>query len=313
MKKINDLPLEDQPDELDNHGPLFVLGCPRSGTTFLSETIGVMDEVEEWTGNLSPPRILHWIARNSDASSQREVMSCIKDIYWQSFWRRRYFREESFLQCLRGRKSWKVFFRRPTLNGIYFCYKDPFLAFPVETFHSFFPNAKFIHILRDGRDAADSMVRTYPDALSDSILRNPTLARNKVSEIGFFDANPEEFLIPWWIPQEFRESFPSMKLYERYILLWRVMVERARKLKEDKRYHEVRYEALVKKPLAEMERITQFLNLDLSPRLRRRVKKAFVKSVGIGTKNRSHQEMAGATRIAGPLLRELGYIEESDG
>ena len=64
------LPLEDSPYLLDEHGPLFILGRPRSGTIFLSKCIADIPDVEEFVGVLAPPRIMHLIGYASITASQ---------------------------------------------------------------------------------------------------------------------------------------------------------------------------------------------------------------------------------------------------
>jgi len=44
-----DLSIEDSPYLLDNYNPVFILGCPRSGTTFLSTCIASIPNIEEFS------------------------------------------------------------------------------------------------------------------------------------------------------------------------------------------------------------------------------------------------------------------------
>ena len=127
----------------------------------------------------------------------------------------------------------------------------------VEEIHRICPEAKIIHIIRDGRDAAVSMmhhmwnrsskrdgVQVLADAdieLRDAYQRNP----EKVLETGIFT---EERL------RTFAQSWNS----------------RLSKTREDGRrlfgegYTEVRYEDLLERPEAEISRIADFLGVDAS-------------------------------------------------
>src|SRR5262249_52261834 len=113
--------------------------------------------------------------------------------------------------------------------GALFCYKEPFLCFPAEKFARYFPNARFVHIVRDGRDNADSLERTYPHALSDPVVRNDFLSRNKNSEIGLWE-KLDGVNVPWWVAPADAARFGRLSRYERCVLMWREMTRRARVL-----------------------------------------------------------------------------------
>ncbi len=84
-----ELNLEDSPYLLDEYGPVFILGCPRSGTTFLSSCITSIPHVDEFVGVLAPPRMMHEIGRMAKAGEDyKEMTLLMRDIFWQSFWRR---------------------------------------------------------------------------------------------------------------------------------------------------------------------------------------------------------------------------------
>ena len=46
------LSLEDSPQRLDDSGPVFIMGCPRSGTTVLADCIGTLPNVISQIGIL---------------------------------------------------------------------------------------------------------------------------------------------------------------------------------------------------------------------------------------------------------------------
>src|SRR5258707_711384 len=81
--------------------------------------------------------------------------------------------------------------------------------------------------VRDGRDNADSLERTYPDALSDEVVRSDFLSRNKNAEIGLWERR-DGVNVPWWVPPADAAGFGTMSRYERCMLLWREMTRRAR-------------------------------------------------------------------------------------
>jgi len=302
------LPLEDRPSQIHEHGPVFVMGCPRSGTTFLSKALAGFTNLEEFTGILAPPRFMHLCGREKDAERLDELVLCIQDIFWQAFWRRLYYREERLLQVLRKNRPWKHLFSAPNINGVQFCYKEPFLAFAAEAFASRFPKAKFIHIIRDGRDNADSMERTYPEALSDAVLSSDELCSNKNSEIGFWET-VDDFRYPWWLAKEDWTAFRKGSQYVRSLFLWKAMVSRGRRLKTKTpdRYLEVHYEALVTRPDHAANELSRFLEHPLDERFLKKLKAARKTSIKISSLNQSPEKLAEARAVAGGLLEELGY------
>lgn len=317
MTKDLGLPLEDSPYRLDDNPPIFILGCPRSGTTFLSECVGGIKGVEEYVGVLAPPRLMHLIGSlsedgdrygNPNAFTVETLMRSVRDIFWQSFWRRRYYRGERLKNVYERNNSLGEFLKPPSMQEAIFCYKEPFLCFAAEAFAAEFTNARFIHIIRDGRDNADSMVRRYPDALTNRVLESPELADNKVSEVGVYDLD-DGFIMPWWVPAAERDTFRTSDPYIRYVIMWREMVERARRLAPlgPERYLEVKYEDFVSSPVEEATKILAFLGNEMSPTLRKRLGKARTGSISIARNNQGEEKYRQASAVAHDLLRSVGY------
>jgi hypothetical protein len=304
------LPIEDSPSALDEHGPFFILGCPRSGTTFLSECIGSVAEIEEFAGVLAPPRLMHLIGHQaSEGKDVRELLLVMRDVLWQSFWRRRFFTNERLARVLVRQKGVGSLLQKRGVEGSYFCYKEPFLCFAMPQVADHFPNAKFVHIVRDGRDNADSMERAYPDALSDRVLTDELLANNKNTEIGVTRVHQGYFL-PWWVPTEKQGDFIKMSRYGRCVFMWQEMVSRAMDCGArlgSARYLQIRYESVVSDPLTNARNILQFLGFSLSRRAARKFATAHTASVGIGRKRSNRREVDEAAAIGGELLKQLGY------
>lgn len=305
---LKSLPLEDQPFSLNQHGPIFIMGCPRSGTTFLSKCLGVIDNIEEFVGVLVPPRFMHLVGKTGDPCQKQMLLQIIQDIFWQAFWRRRYFSTEKVAQVIGGNKNSLHLLKKSSLENILFLYKEPFLCFAAQDFFDFFPNAKFIHIIRDGRDNADSLERGYPDALSDKVLSNEFLALNKNSEIGFFREYAGQF-VPWWVKNGEEDVFLKSPRYARCILLWKEMVIRGRSLNKygDERYLEIRYEDFVRYPFEKSELILNYLGFELNTKMSRKLRQAFPRSIGISKKNQNKETLDLAYKFAGDLLEDLGY------
>lgn len=300
------LPLEDSPYLLDEHGPLFILGCPRSGTTLLSRCIADIPDIEEFVGVLAPPRVMHMIGYAQEQNQPTEqLLRLVRDVFWQSFWRRRLFLSARLATAFAARRVHGLL-RKPTLSRSIFCYKEPFLCFAAPAFANEFKNSKFVHIYRDGRDNADSMVRTYGDALSDAVLSDKFFVENKSSEVGMH-RDVRGFCMPWWVKPEAEDAFLDASRFGRYVYMWREMTMRARALRElgPERYLEIRYEEFVEHPARIIAQVSTFLGRGEVKS--RNARAAFNKSVGISAKWQDAEKLKEANQIAGDLLRSLEY------
>jgi hypothetical protein len=304
------LPVEDNPALLDRHGPLFILGCPRSGTNFLSRCIGAMPTVDAFVGRIAPPRLMHLIGERMQAGADvTQLKLLMRDLFWQNFLRRCLFRDQRIADVWNRRERIAELLRPATLEGRVFCYKEPFSGFAIEALIDEFPAAKFIHIVRDGRDNADSMVRSYPHALSDEVLTSQELASQKSSEIGLFEWR-DGFAFPWWVPEADRDTFRTSAKYLRNVMLWRELTTRIEKTTRPKaasRTLRIRYEELVADPTGHAVALAEFVGQKIQPAFLRRLDKGHTNSVTIAAANQSPQMLAAADRIAGDVLQRMGY------
>jgi len=304
------LSLEDSPYLLDEHGPIFIVGCPRSGTTFLEDCVAAARQVEAFTGVLVSPRLLHLIGYGASQHQEVEaLLLTVRDNFWQAFWRRVFFWSERVGEVAARQKPLLSLFRRPRLEGVSFCYKEPFLCFAIDQVAQHFPKAKFLHIVRDGRDCADSLERTYAAALSDDVLTDERAAQSKNSEIGIY-RKWDKYYMPWWIPAGRETDFIRHSTYGRCIWMWKEMVARAASCGRtlgSTRYLELSYNELVSAPREHSKRIVDFLGIGDMPRLVRRMDKALVTSVGINRRRQPQERIDEANQIAGDLFRQFGY------
>src|SRR6266567_9428280 len=111
------------------HRPIFIIGAPRSGTTFLGSCLGRMPEVS-----------YHFEPRLTKAAAR-----CVYDGSWT---------ERRCAAVFRG------FYSAMLLAGLHggrrFAEKNPENSFVVPFLAEAMPDAQFVHIIRDGRDAAVS-------------------------------------------------------------------------------------------------------------------------------------------------------------
>jgi len=286
----------------------IVFGAPRSGTTFLMRFLDALPEAECVSGNQLPIGIAHLAAQ--------ELPDDLRDVLERSF-------RGSLAEHLTTapylsrsaalRKWWSASRRLGDLRGAMrgartesmLVYKEPFLAFAPELVYEALPESRLIYIFRDGRDVADSLVRTY-DILSDQKLAD--LETNEV----MIGRRIEDLYVPWWVNEGEEDAFLASTPYVRAIWMWREMIRRCSEflarpdIVASGRVLQVRYEDLMQDPLRQGEAIVKHLGRELTPRMRKRLQAAHVRSVGIHGR-REEGEIIEAERLAGAELEVFDY------
>jgi sulfotransferase family protein len=253
------------------HRPLFIVGAARSGTTFLGDSIAQLPEIS-----------YHHEPRATKAAGR---------YVYERLWG---FRQSRWFYSM----VYRWLLRTQFEGGLRFAEKTPKNSFLIPFLARAFPGSQFIHIVRDGRDAAVSHLKEpwLYQASKGSPIRDGPYAH-------------------WWVEPERRAEFESTTDLHRVIWAWRRYVEAVMRdgpALGAERYREVRYEALVADPRAEGERILDFLGISAA-----RSRTAFLAAL-----ERAHTTSVGAWRAqlnpaersiiedeAGELLGELGYLE----
>jgi hypothetical protein len=163
--------------------------------------------------------------------------------------------------------------------------KTPMYMQNLRLLERLFPDALYVHLIRDGRDAATSFL---------------AMPRGLVTETWMHPRTPADFACQW-----------------------RTEVAAARRLghRVGARYLEVRYEQLVADAEAALRRICAFAGLKFEPVMldyagnvdvsakphQQRLKQPPTKGVRDWRTQMSSDDVAAFERVAGDLLRELGY------
>ncbi len=283
--------------EPDVNPYVFLVGCPRSGTTLLQRIVNAHSRLAitpetQWLpryftqrvgltadGRVTPafiPRLLHH-PRFADLGIGREAL--------ESLLKKRepvpYARFVSDLFDLYGRAQGKA------LVGD----KTPGYVRQMRTLHELWPRAKFVHLIRDGRDVCLSALGW----------------KRKAARLAG--------LYPTW------EQEPVITA----ALWWMEHVRRGRRRRRDLapgQYHELRYEALVSRPAEECTRLCAFLELPYEGAMLRFHEGRTNPAPGLSPKDawlpitaglRDWRTQMPAADVecfetaAGPLLDELGY------
>jgi hypothetical protein len=253
--------------------PVFVLGAPRSGTTFLGSCIGALPEIS-----------YHFEPRVTKAAARM-----VHEGSWSAARAARVFRTTyGLLQVAAGE------------GGLRFAEKNPENCFVVPFLAEAFPDARFVQIIRDGRDVAVSHAE------------KPWLSARAAEEGGRGRAgNAWGPWARWWVEPDRTEEFAAASDLTRTAWSWRRFTEAARddltRLPAD-RVLTVRYEDVVQHPEDAAVTLGRFLGHDQPPEpLRRALLRADARSIGRWRTALDEQGLADVEKEAGALLRDLGY------
>jgi hypothetical protein len=286
-----------------------VLGCPRSGTTFLMEALNGLPDAECMIGTLLPVSIPQIV--NADLSPAVYDALAIAferglDDYMASGrfhsrgaalqkWVNAPSGIRGLLDAVKGERS---------ITRL--IYKEPFLAFAPEFVYRALPEAKIIHIYRDGRDCANSLIRTY-DVLSDENLTHLMGAEMRMGR------KIDDRYVPWWVEEGRESAFLAASPYGRAIWMWAYMVTCCHdffsqaEVKKSGRVMLLRYEDFMQDPVTYGQAVLDHLDLPSSHSFVRRLKQAHTDSIG-KHERRPDAELEEAERLAGDALRLYGYL-----
>lgn len=263
--------------------PVFVVGCPRSGTTILGQ---ILAETPDFLYLNEPryiwchvnPRLDIWAYRNpikqgvlywdSDDLNHQDTASLARWFHLELFVRR----------------------RRRLIE------KMPEHVFRMRWLSAMFPKAKFIHVIRNGRDVAlslaEALTRWFPRGYWESsrhygIFRDYAAQRPGLwRKLGYITERADN--------------------YPRALFVWLCSATEGRNAGYElgpEKYMEVRYEALVSDAEHELRRVFDFLNehwVSVVSEYADRVLRT-------DSLHKPDPDPALTRAIAGDLLEELGY------
>ncbi|MFI0792159.1 sulfotransferase family protein [Micromonospora rubida] len=255
--------------------PIFILGAPRSGTTFLGSCVGALPDVSYHF----EPRLTKAVAR------------CVYEGSWTRQRASRYFR--GYYGALLAASGH---------GGLRFAEKDPENCFIVPFLTEVFPDAVFLHVYRDGRDVAVSHAEQ-------PWLNAASTGTGKSGRGGTpWGAAPR-----FWVEPERHEEFSRVSDLARSAWMWRRFTGSAlAQLAElpAERVRHLRYEDIVSRPAEAAAVVAEFLQVtDPAGRqaLDARFNRARPDSVGRWRSRLSGTDLSDVLAQAGPLLTELGY------
>ena len=242
---------------------VFVLGSPRSGTTFLARAVG------------SVPGFVDL----GEVAALKAAIPTLIDLPPEA-------------AAARIRHTLGVTRRLALVGDLRAVEQTPETAFVARAASLALPRATLLHIVRDGRDVVCSL------------LERGWLSTGKggADDAGLaYGAH-----VRFWVEPERRDEFARASDATRAAWAWRRYVEAARAA--GSRVHEVRYELLASDPPTAAEGLSDALGTPASP-LAAVLAGAHASSVGRYRDQLTPDELRDVEREAGPLLRELGYLQ----
>jgi len=240
---------------------VFVVGSPRSGTTITASLLGSLpgfvdlDEVKPWKAAI--PELLD---RPEDETARRL---------------------RTILERVR---------RLALAHGLRGVEQTPETSFVLGAALHAYPEAIAVHVIRDGRDVATSLLERGWLSASRSGADDARLA---------YGSHPR-----FWVEPERRDEFVSVSDATRAAWAWRRYVTAASSAPE--RTVELRYEQLVADPAAAATPIANALGVD-AELVARRLGQVHDRSAGRWRRDLTAEQLADVEREAGATLVSLGY------
>jgi hypothetical protein len=253
-------------------GPLddrlvFVFGSPRSGTTFLAGVIGSLSGFVD-LGEVAPLKSavpeLVTLAPPAAARRLRRILALAR--------------------------------RFGLVGAVRAIEQTPEMAFLVDAAGIAYPEARFVHIIRDGRDVVCSL-------LEKKWLRPTSNGRDDAGV-------PYGAYARFWVEPARRKEFTAVSDARRAAWTWRSYVTAAQNAAG--KVLEVRYEDMTSDPADFAMRLASHLGVDPAA-VEGALSRAHGLSVGRYRTDLSTDELADVEAEAGSLLTELGYQQAPAG
>jgi len=162
--------------------PIFIVGVPHSGTSVLVSTFRIHPELANWTES---PEVWepYWVEGQDSEYNRLEP---------------KYGRDVLKMDIVRIRDAYQRYVKME--NKTRFLNKNPRNVVRIEYMKKIFPDAKIIHIFRDGRDVVNSITRNMPSSMIETIcdrwinsLKEVKKQSGNISTEDFFQIKYEDF------------------------------------------------------------------------------------------------------------------------
>lgn len=302
--------------------PIFIVGLPRSGTSMLYNLLCAHEKAGYITNSINacPESIctIEWLRKkfNFNASGERFLADSINtdfgspsepallwgkwigrdvdSLYWEEK-RLPSFSKEKIEEIVTDIKRILFTFGGLENNDKRFICKYPVMQTELRMVQDLFPDAHFIHIVRDSRPAANSLLKLYH------------LTNNQIKKIKH----------PW---VTYIVPYPRVKSLQSYIdqfgaddirttaHVWKDSIELVHQTAPDlKHYIEVRYEDILSNPKGELKRLFDFCGLDWPAADNQAFKHEF-DIVGVTHHKNNYKDFEIIEGITKEMLAKLKYL-----
>ncbi len=211
------------------HNCVFIIGCARSGTTLLTQLLSQHQAVANWSeaNDVWDPQGYPW----RDSACQTPPIE-FDPVAFTARWVRDTQPRRAEVVATFGAYQWLT--RKP-----FFLNKSPLNTFRIPELLDLFPDARFIHMIRDGRAVAHSYTRKQHDTM-------------------------QEFPAPY---QAMDLDFPFETLALKLATFWKMNLEEVARqdetlhLSERDRLIELTYEDLCADTMGSLDRLCDFFGL----------------------------------------------------
>jgi hypothetical protein len=235
--------------------PILIIGAPGSGTTLLYQTLCSHRDLAYITHNMlragirkhgrlvGDRRKALFTLQNLIHRDPASTLPHEADAFWMTYfgYYYNYMTENDYTEEMAAYFRKKVLQVQNLWGRPRFVNKNLQNSFRVRLLNSIFPDAKFIHIIRDGRAVAFSLLNKKEFGATSPILL-----------VGFKDILGDKYQ-------------PERSELYNHGLAWAEYVTKAREASafaQSSRYYEVCYENLVREPNKELRKIVDFCELD---------------------------------------------------
>jgi len=262
--------------------PIFIVGVPRSGTTLVRMVLDTHPNI--YSGSEMP-----WLGGNygSPEVSLRGLYERMKnDRYSSPLYCMSHIDEDFIINTFRNFVSSIINRQLSILGKNKWVEKTPDNIIQVPFLHKLFPNAKFIHIIRDGRDVAISTINTNWKQLS-YFKPQKTWKGILFYFQQMFNINPDRIILlfrslfpyfgKWWRLPSLKDLntetifyyYPVPNTYYNSLWRWREWIN---KYEQDIRTLKVnsltiRYEDITREPQEWFSKILEFIGESWSPEI----------------------------------------------
>ncbi|RSL31857.1 sulfotransferase [Salibacterium salarium] len=268
-----------------NYKPVVIIGAGRSGTNMLRDTLTQIAGVETW-----PCDEINYIWRHHNVTHKTDEFT-------------------SDMATSKAKKYIRQKFDEMAeeTNAKYLVEKTCANSLRVEFVQNVVPEAKYLHIVRDGRDVVESAKKRWEAPLDTEYIGEKMrfVPKSDLPYYGFkyflnrlYKITSRENRLASWGPQftGMTEQLKKVSLEEVCAYQWKASVEKAtnafKNFIPSSQYHTIYYEDFVEHPVKNMKQICAFLNIEITPEeIERLTQDVSSKSVGKGVKTLSDKNL----------------------